>query len=229
MLLIVSAATRGYGAFTNSIGMAFAEISPIVRNSKPIEARPGSNKQHLVTPFWIGTTEVTQKQWKSIMGENPSNHKGDNLPVEMVSWNSAVAFCKKLSEREGRVYRLPTELEWCFACDGGNELGKNELQGYAWTLENATNTMPVGVLRPNRYGLFDMHGNVAEWCSDAGSLKNPLKNDKQYTYRVVKGGAVGYFPKDCVVSARMLYLSRPGEYRNGIVGFRVVCEQIESH
>jgi len=226
-MLMLIAITRSYGAFTNSIGMIFVEIPPVAGSSKI----PESNQQDRTaraaeiknpSSFWIGITEVTQAQWESIMQTNPSYHKGSNLPVEMVSWNSAVDFCKRLGARDGMNYRLPTEAEWCFACDGGKELKPDDLREVAWTLDNATNTMPVGLLNPNGFGLYDMHGNVAEWCSDDYPLiwTNALIEDIRHP---AKGGSVGYFRKDSVISARQLYCGRKMEYRNSLIGFRVIC------
>jgi formylglycine-generating enzyme required for sulfatase activity len=133
--------------------------------------------QHSVTisPFYIGKYEVTQAQWKAVMGKNnnPSNFKGDNLPVEMVSWNDAVEFCKKLSERTGRTYRLPTEAEWEYAARAGStgpySFGDdfNRLGDYAWFGGNSgSKTHPVGQKKSNDWGLYDMHGNVWEWVQD---------------------------------------------------------------
>jgi hypothetical protein len=140
--------------------------------------------------FSIGVHEVTQSQYESVMGSNPSKFKGTNNPVEMVSWNEAVAFCKKLStlpaERAaGRLYRLPTEAEWEYACRKNTiteySFGEDaaNLSKYAWFDENSANTThAVGEKLANGWGLYDMHGNVSEWCSDASGL-----------YRVLRGGS----------------------------------------
>jgi formylglycine-generating enzyme required for sulfatase activity len=130
--------------------------------------------QHHVTiskPFYIGKYEVTQAQWKTIMGDNPSSFKGDdNLPVENVTWNDTQDFCRKA----GDGLRLPSEAEWEYACRAGKS-GKqwcfgddeNALGDYAWYDENSGDkTHPVGDREPNDFGLYDMHGNVWEWCED---------------------------------------------------------------
>jgi formylglycine-generating enzyme required for sulfatase activity len=138
-------------------------------NEKPV---------HTVTvkPFYMGKYPVTQAQYQAVMGNNPSNFKGDNHPVEQVSWRDSVAFCKKLSGMTKKDYRLPTEAEWEYACRAGSEgkwcFGDSEslLEQYAWY--NKRSTSPVGDLAdkkrlPNAFGLYDMHGNVWEWtCSD---------------------------------------------------------------
>jgi formylglycine-generating enzyme required for sulfatase activity len=158
---------------------------------------------HKVTlsSFALMTTEVTQVQWRAVMGDNPSYFKGDDLPVENVSWNDVQDFLRKLNQRDpGKGYRLPTEAEWEYACRAGSTarwcFGDNESQlgDYAWYIANADGrTHPVGRKRANAWGLFDMHGNVWEWCQDwygnypSGDLTNPA-GPTSGTYRVIRGG-----------------------------------------
>ena len=121
--------------------------------------------------FYLGKYEVTQAQWKDVMGKNPSGFKGDNRPVEEVSWEDVQEFIRRLNAREqGVTYRLPTEAEWEYAARAGSttaySFGDDTLQlgEYAWYWENADGTThPVGQLKPNAWGLYDMHGNVWEW------------------------------------------------------------------
>lgn len=124
-------------------------------------------------PFYIGKYEVTQKQWQAVMNNNPSAHKGDDRPVEKISWYECEEFCKRLSQKVGQAVRLPTEAEWEYACRAGTttrfSFGDSDavLGEYAWFDEKrGGNTHPVGQKKPNAWGLYDMHGNVWELCQD---------------------------------------------------------------
>ncbi len=130
----------------------------------------------LTNDYYIGKYEVTQAQWLALMEENPSTQKGDNLPVNRVSWHEAQAYIQKLNEQQDEIrFRLPTEAEWEYACRAGTTtatyIGENiteeQMEEYAWFRNNSeANLHPVGQLKPNPWGLYDMHGNVWEWCSD---------------------------------------------------------------
>jgi formylglycine-generating enzyme required for sulfatase activity len=123
-------------------------------------------------PFYMGKYQVTQAEWKAVMKRNPSKFKGDDLPVETVTWDEVQEFCKKLSRNTGRVYRLPSEAEWEYAARAGSMgdfcFGDDEslLSDYAWYGELSGQTHPVGSKKPNKWGLYDVHGNVWEWCED---------------------------------------------------------------
>ena len=130
---------------------------------------------HSVTlsSYYIGKTEVTQALWQAVMGSNPSHFKGADLPVEFVTWNECQEFIQKLNRLTGSNFRLPTEAEWEFACRGGNNScgykysGSNNLGSVAWYDGNSGNqTHPVATKVPNELGIYDMSGNVWEWCSD---------------------------------------------------------------
>ena len=127
----------------------------------------------LTNNYYIGKTEVTQALWKAVMGSNPSYFKGDNKPVEQVSWNDCQEFISRLNAATGKNFRLPTEAEWEFAARGGNNSrhykysGSNTLNDVGWYSDNSSNTThDVATKRPNELELYDMSGNVLEWCSD---------------------------------------------------------------
>ena len=174
--------------------------------------RSNDETQHEVTlskPFYIGKYAVTQEQYEKVMGANPSNFKGAKNPVETVSWDDAQDFCKKLSATSGKTVRLPTEAEREYACRAGSTtafcFGDNEngLADYAWYASNSdSKTHPVGEKKPNAWGLYDMHGNVFEWCQDwygdypAGAATDP-QGAAQGAGRVLRGGCWGVAPRYC--------------------------------
>ena len=129
--------------------------------------------QVTLSSYYIGETEVTQALWKAVMGSNPSHFKGDNLPVEKVSWNDCQTFISKLNALTGKRFRLPTEAEWEFAARGGNQSrhtqysGSSRIDDVAWYDGNSgSKTHPVKTKQPNELGIYDMTGNVYEWCQD---------------------------------------------------------------
>ena len=129
--------------------------------------------QVTLSSYMIGKTEVTQELWEAVMGSNPSRFKGSNLPVELVTWEDCQTFIRKLNALTGKNFRLPTETEWEFAVRGGNKSrgykysGSNTLSNVAWYGDNSSyKTHPVATKAPNELGIYDMSGNVYEWCSD---------------------------------------------------------------
>ena len=205
--------------------------------------------QHQVTltqGYWLGKYEVTQAQYEAIMGMNPSLSKGVDLPVEKVSWNDALFFCSNLTaiEREagrlpeGYEYTLPTEAQWEYACRAGTTTALNsgkdlsaedrcpEMDEVGWYVGNATNkTHPVGQKKPNAWGLYDMHGNVWEWCLDMDAKAYPVSPvtdplPSTGIFPVVRGGAFFNPAEVCRSANRGVYnSSTQGTY---VIGFRVV-------
>lgn len=181
--------------------------------------------------YYIGKFEVTQELWKAVMGKNPSNWKGDKLPVENVSWNAVQEFITKLNQKTGANFRLPTEAEWEYAARGGNKSngykysGSNAIGNVAWYWDNADKkTHQVGTKSPNELGIYDMSGNVLEWCQDwygnysSGNQTNPTGPSAGF-YRVLRGGSWYYIARNCCVSYR--YRSNP-DGRGNDFGFRLV-------
>jgi len=219
----------------NSLGMKLAYIpaGKFLRGSPlHVPDRQYDEAPHLVRltkPFRIGVTEVTQSQWQKVMGTGRSHFKGDTLPAENVSWQEAVEFCEKLSRREGKVYRLPTEAEWEYACRTGSAgPGAGRLDDLAWYEANSDGTTrPVGGKQPNAWGLYDLHGNVSEWCRDTYESAYPPNEVTDPTgpaadgYKVIRGGSWAHFPLACRSAARN---SAPPAYRFRETGFRVVLE-----
>jgi len=218
---------------TNSIGMKLVLIPKgtfMMGSPESEEGRQKDETQHEVTiskDYYLGVTEVTQGQYQKVMGNNPSYFqkrvisKSDSsiYPVELVTWEDAVEFCKKLSElpeekKAGRVYRLPTEAEWEYACRAGSKaaysFGANSrtLGDYAWFVDNSgEQTHPVGEKKANAWGLYDMHGNVWEWCSDwygeysKGAVSDP-SGPSEDVYRVIRGGGWYNVAADCRSAVR---------------------------
>ena len=175
--------------------------------------------QVTLSSYSIGKTEVTQALWQAVMGSNPSNFKGSNLPVEEVSWEDCQTFIRKLNALTGKNFRLPTEAEWEFAARGGNNSrgykysGSNTLSNVAWYDDNSSNkTHPVATKAPNELGIYDMSGNVYEWCNDwyddytSASQTNPTGPNSEL-YRVGRGGSWRGNARYCRVSSR--YCSAP--------------------
>jgi len=194
------------------------------------------NNQHEVTlskPFYMGVTEVTQAQYEAVMGTNPSKFKGATNPVDMVSWNDVTEFCKKLSEKTRQAVRLPTEAEWEYACRAGSKTGfsfgdaDEGFGDYAWYSANSGNTThPVGQKKPNAWGLFDMHGNVCEWCADwYGEYPKGAATDPQSpasgASRVLRSGCWSSNPFGCRSATRNNFFGSP-DSRYFTYGFRVV-------
>ncbi len=207
-------------SITNSIGMKLLLIhAGTFTMGSPIEemGRNEGETPHLVTlskGYYLGAFEVTQEQYGEVIGNNPSAFKGAQKAVEMVSWNDAVSFCKKLSElpeekAAGREYRLPTESEWEYACRADStttySFGETaeSLGEYAWFGEGPEGkTHKVGLKKPNRWGLYDMHGNVGEWCNDRSSKYSTVdatdpQGPSEGEFRIFRGDSFFGDENDC--------------------------------
>jgi formylglycine-generating enzyme required for sulfatase activity len=192
-------------------------------------------------PYWLGKYEVTQKEWTALMRTSPSNVVAERFPVEQVSWEEAMAFCPRLTEREraagrlpaGHVYTLPTEAEWDYACRAGTTgdySGTGKLADMGWYSANSDDsTHPVGQERANGWGLYNMHGNVWEWCRDwyasslpGGSVTDPsgalLGSD-----RVIRGGSWFNTADRCRSASR--FSDSPG-VRRDLLGFRLALSSV---
>ncbi len=216
------------------------ELGEVYTNT--IRAEAPRHRVRITRPFYLGTYEVTQAEYQRVMGVNPSGLKagGKDAPVEQVSWSDALEFCRNLSDLSeemaaGREYRLPTDAEWEYACRAGTVSAwhcgdsNTTLQEYAWFNVNAGGTThPVGRLKPNAWGLYDMHGNVWELCADwysadyyAQSPPNDPRGPSEGSFRVHRGGTWQNPERDCRSAHRNC---DPPDVRYPNLGFRVVCE-----
>lgn len=187
--------------------------------TSPLKDERPAHVVRITKPFYIGIYEVTQEQYESVMGKNPSRYEGKGAPVEHVSWLDARRFCRKLSDKTGMTFRLPTEAEWEYACRAGSSTtyfhgddpDHKDLAKYAWYADSAGD-LPrrVGQLRPNRWGLYDVLGNVKEWCSDRYDAEyyaqspvddpkgpgNPdfIDENETHIYHVIRGSNWEYGP-----------------------------------
>ncbi len=197
------------------------------------DADSDESPAHYVTlsDYCIGETEVTQQLWEAVMGSNPSEFSGSmNLPVECVSWDDCQVFIQKLNQLTGKKFRLPTEAEWEFAARGGTKsrhykyAGGNILASVAWYGGNASGeTHPVAQKAPNELGLYDMSGNVFEWCHDwygeySSSAQTNPKGPSSASYRVNRGGSWINGEWNCRVSYRN---NNSPDYRFSLLGLRL--------
>jgi len=234
--------TRNKKTRNEEISMPLVPVAPGSFQMGSIDGDDDEKPIHTVRisrEYWMGKYEVTQRQYQSLMGYNPSVFEGNNNPVEEVNWHDAVSFCKKLTDQERRAgrlpegyeYRLPTEAEWEYAARGGSHghntkyAGSNSLDDVAWCRDNSENkTHPVGQKQANELGLYDMSGNVYEWCHDwygsysSGSHTDPV-GPGTGRGRVSRGGWCGTSVSVFRISSRSH--NRPS-YMNVVLGFRAV-------
>ncbi len=203
------------------------------------DTNEGPLHQVTLQPFYMSKYPITQKQYEEIMGTNPSNFKGDNLPVEKVNWNEATNFCTQLSARTEGTYRLPSESEWEYACRAGTttpyyfgESITTELANYNGSSEtpageNRAKTTEVGIFPSNAFGLYDMHGNLWEWCQDDGDDSSYVgapddgspRGNGASNLKVIRGGSWYHDAEFCRSANRgRIFANTQTNY----VGFRVV-------
>jgi len=203
----------------------------VMGSPKKEKDRSDDETQHEVTltkPFYIGKYEVTQEQWEAVMGKNPSRRKGAKLPVTDVSWNNCQDFIKKLNAKTNGGYRLPTEAEWEYSCRAGTTTAysydDNLTKGDANI--DGDSTKVVGSYKPNAFGLYDMHGNVFEWCNDcyanypAGAVIDP-KGPATGKSRVMRGGSYYWTASIARSSSRNLIFTPTPSNGNDLLGFRL--------
>ena len=219
-------------AWVNSVGMKMVRIPAGEFTQGSPSSEPGhqpDERQRQVTvgkPFFMAATEVTQSQWNALMERNPSRVTGNDRPVESVTWKDVQEYLRRLSEKEGKTYRLPTEAEWEYACRAGTSgpFSGSKIEEEAWTDKNSGGTShDVATLAPNAWGLYDMHGNVAEWCEDI-YRPDPTAQDsegEEETGRCVRGGSWDYADAGCRSAARC---GRPASHPHQTVGFRPVVD-----
>lgn len=224
--------------FTNSLGMKFVFIEPgtFMMGSPISESQRGSDEtQHqvmLTKGYWMQTTEVTQGQWKAVMGSTPSSSKRDDLPVEMVSWDDVQDFIIKLNQRGDKItYNLPTEAQWEYAARAGSSSrycfgdSENELENYAWYFNSSGEADSVGQKLPNAWGLYDMYGLVSEWCQDwsgdypSDSVTDPT-GPSTGSFRVTRGGNWGLEARYCRSASRSTWHADKGAIG---IGFRLAA------
>ena len=232
---------------TNSIGMKLIWIPAGEFDMGSAEGEPDEMPVHRVQiskGFWIGQTEVTQQQYKASMGDEPWSgekyvEESGSYPATYISWEDAVEFCRRLSQVEGKIYRLPTEAEWEYACRAGSEtkfsFGDDDaylgdygwFEGNAWGIEQK-HARQVGQKYPNAFGLYDMHGNAWEWCSDwydenyySVSPEVDPQGPGSGRFRVLRGGSWHFSPSRCSSAVRAGHLQN---IELMSFGFRVVLQ-----
>ena len=229
-----------------SIEMILIPSGIFQMGSSSHHGNPDEQPQHLVTikSFMMGKSLITQGQWKAVMGKRPPcRFNGDNLPVERVSWNDAQKFCQRLSTKTGRSYQLPSETQWEYACRAGTStpfsLGetltvdvanfngehtfRDEPRGFYFH-----STSEGGKFPPNAFGLYDMHGNLWEWCADnwlddysSSPRDGSFFQNNDNRYRVARGGSWHEPPALCRSAARLRVLQSDADE---FIGFRIICD-----
>jgi len=227
--------------YKNSIGMEFVLInngSFMMGSEKGKENKKDELPAHKVVigkDFYLGKYEVTQGQWEAVMEKNPSEIKGKDLPVSNVSYLEIEEFLEKINTKKDGIYRLPTEAEWEYSCRAGTKTkysfgdDSKKIGDFAWTHENSGDkSKPVGKKKPNNWGLYDMHGNVMEICSDwygrdyySENESLDPKGPKKGSLRILRGGCFGYSTYRLSSAYRITFSNKAG---SDVFGFRLVKE-----
>ena len=207
------------------MGATSEQGSDVYSDEKPVH-------EVTLSDYYMGKYEVRQSEWEAVMGNNPSGFKGADLPVEQVSWEDCQEFIRRLNALTGLNFKLPTEAQWEYAARGGRlskgykYSGSNNIGEVGWYKSNFRNYRhPVGEKQPNELGLYDMSGNVWEWCEDwYGDYSSDSQSDPigavSGSFRVYRGGSMISEARLCRVSYRLY--NAPNR-RNSILGFRLVC------
>ncbi len=207
---------------------------PEASSSGPSTANEKPAHKVTLSDYYIGQTEVTQELWEAVMGYNPSHFKGDNRPVEEVSWDDCILFCKRLSSITGMQFSLPTEAQWEYAARGGAKSNKNprsysggnDLWELGWFNDNTKETQQVATKQENELGIYDMSGNVWEWCADVygdypnSSQTNPTGSPSGNNH-VFRGGSWFSTHKDCRVTRRS---NSAADFSHFYLGLRLAVE-----
>lgn len=211
---------------------------------------PDEEPQHFVqvAPFWLGKTPVTQAQWRAVMGAHRGRFEGPDLPVDSVSWDDSVRFCQRLSKKSGRRYALPSEAQWEYACRAGSltafawgPVATSDLANYNGEFSHLGGPrgvyrhklLPVMSLPPNAFGLYEMHGNLWEWCADAwhedytgaAADGSPWLGGPNTEFRTARGGCWHDIPEVCRAASRLRAEASEGDE---MMGLRVACRLEET-
>ena len=225
--LMANAQTRVFNVKGVQFRMKFVQGGTFMMGALPGDTLADADEvrhQVLVNNFYMGETEVTQELWEAVMPKNRSKHKNGKFPVEYVTYDMCKEFIERLNTLTGKHFRLPTEAEWEYAARGGRKskgylyAGSNNIDEVAYTLSNIRERVqhPVAQLKPNELGLYDMSGNVWEWCED-WYRKTPSSKPSS-NFHVVRGGGYDCSPRYCRSTNRFMYDQRR---RRDLVGFRL--------
>jgi formylglycine-generating enzyme required for sulfatase activity len=229
---VVITGVRQWRESVQALDVAWSKYRSTLCNCKQaaVQEEPAHNVT-ITAPYYIGKYEVTQEQYEQVLGENPSFFKNRRKPVECVTWEDTQQFCRTITQQSGEIVRLPTDAEWERACRAGTNTVFNtgdseaDLCCAAWYGDNSNDeTHVVGEKAPNVWGLYDMHGNVAEWCDDkmrkySTEPQVDPRGPSVWRHRAIRGGAYKDMPRYCRATFNE---GEPPDTRNSLLGFRVI-------